>query len=320
MKNSILLFLSLFLSLRAYTQVTVQTNLPPSIAPGTEALVEVKINKGVILNFSKYQIDVPAGVTVSEGDSRTGNFTFDENRAKIVWVSLPSEPEIIVTFKMTMPSSTGPGVFNHKFYYLGEDGKKEVEFEAVNVNFDASGAKSFASLGGKAATDPAEKGTAKTTATLTTSSGDPVTNNNSGGNNTNTEPVKTNTEPVKTNTEPVKTNAEPVKTNTEPVVNTTSKENTTAKENTSAKTNNTASSSSSGLVFKIQIGAYGENPSPSLFKGLSEKVTVVKEGGFYKALVGKFSTKEDAVSKINQLKGQGFQGFVVRYQDGVRVK
>lgn len=327
--------LALFTGFMAFGQVTVQTNIPPSLAPG-DYLLEVKLNKGGISNFAKYQMDVPAGVTIGEGDSRTGNFTFDDGRAKIVWVTIPTEAEFVMTFKMNV-SNTSAGTFNHKFYYLSEEGKKEVEFEPINVTFDASGAKSLASLGGKASADPNEK-TAKTTATITTSGGEVTgttssnnsnssvsSNNGSNSSNTSTEPVKSNNETAKTNAESSKTNSEsgkttePVKTNTDPVVKSNTKEETKPVE--TAKTTNTSSSSnSSGLVFKVQIGAYGENPSPALFKGLTDKVTVVKEGGFYKALVGKFDTKEEAVAKINELKGQGFQGFLVRYQGGVRVK
>ncbi|MGZ3918732.1 MAG: SPOR domain-containing protein [Bacteroidia bacterium] len=312
MKISAFLFLSLFVSTITFGQVTVQTNIPSRIAPGSEVLVEVKINKGSISNFSKYQMDVPAGVSVSEGDTRTGNFTFEEQRAKIVWVSIPTEPEFIVTFKMTMPSSPGSGTFTHKFYYLAEEGKKEVEFDPINVNFDASGAKTLVSMGGKATSEPVDPRTGGT-ATITTSEAT-ETSSTAVVTNSNTTP-----EPVKTNTEPVKTNNEPVKVKDEPVVKTTTNETPKTTENTTTKTNNN-SASSAGLVFKVQIGAYGADPSPSLFKGLPDKVTVVKEGGFYKALVGRFSTKEEAVAKINELKNHGFQGFLVRYQDGIRVK
>jgi hypothetical protein len=315
MKTYAIILFSLFLSI-AGAQVTVQTNLPASLAPGQEYLIEVKINKGSIANFAKYQIDVPAGVTVTEGDTRTGNFTFDDNRAKIVWVSIPAEAEFIVTFKMNMAAS-GPGTFVHKFYYLAEEGKKEVEFDPITVNFDASGAKEVVSMGGKATSDPNESA-AKTTATITTSSADPVTNSNVTSNNASTEPVKTNNETVNTSTEPVKTNSDPV-VKTTPKEETASNKTETAKPVETGKTSNT-SSASPGLVFKVQIGAYGADPSPSLFKGLTDKVTVVREAGFYKALVGRFDTKEEAVAKINELKNYGFQGFLVRYQNGVRVK
>ncbi|MCW3077409.1 MAG: hypothetical protein JWO32_2018 [Bacteroidetes bacterium] len=324
MKTYSFLLAFVLLSTCSFSQVTAQTNIPSSIAPNSDLVIEVKLNKGSITNFAKYQIDVPAGVTVTEGDTKSGNFTFDGTRAKIVWVSIPTEPEFIVSFRMNTGSASGAGVFTHKFYYLGEGGKKEVEFDAVNTTFEASGAKSAKSLGGAALSAVANTNPSGSQST-SPSKENVTSNSNSNSNSSYSEPVKTNTEPVKTNAEPVKDvvtkSSEPVKTTPKETTPVAKTENTSPKvsEPKAAKTTeNTASSGN--LVFKVQIGAYGEDPAKSLFKGISDKVTVVKDGGFYKALVGNFNSKEEALTKINELKSSGIQGFVVKYQNGVRVK
>lgn len=317
MKKRVSLFVFLFFTVCSFAQVTVETNIPASIAPNTDLLIEIKINKGSITNFSKYQIDVPSGMTVTEGDSRTGNFTFEGNRAKVVWVSIPAQPIFVISFKMNTGYSSGPGVFNHKFYYLGDGGKKEVEFDPINVNFDPAGAKSVTSFGFPATPADNNSGATMTIATSDAGNETPTTSSNTANNsstNTATEPVNTT---VKTE--------EPVKTT--PIDNTSTAkttENTSAKttENTTTKISpaNTNSGSSAGTVYRVQLGAYGATPDKSLFKGLTDKVIVVKEGGFYKAQVGNFSTKEEALSKLNAIKGIGLNGFIAAYQNGVRVK
>lgn len=341
MKTIKRVFLPLLASFAAFGQVTVQTNIPASIAPNSNLLIEVKINKGGISNFSKYQMDVPNGVTVSEGDSRTGNFTFDANRAKIVWVSIPTDPEFVVSFKMNMGNTSGAAAFVHKFFYLEDGSKKEVEFDAINVTFDPSGATTVASLGGNAGNTTSSSTPATSTPTVAKTepvkTETPVASNTTNNTNstakttptetktTSPEPVKTNTvasEPVATKTEPVNTNTvatepatvakttpEPVKTNPEPV-----KTSPTETPASTAKT-----SGSSGLVYKVQIGAYGADPGKSRFSGAG-KVSISNEGGYYKVLVGSFNSKEEAVGKMNELKSAGFQGFVVSYQNGIRVK
>lgn len=316
----------------AFGQVTVQTNIPASLAPNSNFNVEIKINKGGISNFSKYQMDVPNGVTISEGDSKTGNFTFDANRAKIVWVSIPSDAEFVVTFKMNTGNASGSGAFSQKFFYLEDGGKKEVEFDPINVTFDASGATIAASL-------PAS----------TTSASTPVaTNNNNSTNSTQTSTAKTTPtvtstpEPVKTtptetpavsvaktNTPttqaPVETNtvvSEPVKTNTvasEPVTTASTSTPEPVKTTPTETPVTTAKTTSSDMVYKVQLGAYGADPGKSRFANAG-KVTVSFEGGFYKVLVGNFGSKDEAISKMNELKNSGFSGFVVAYQNGVRVK
>ncbi|MDX2172080.1 MAG: SPOR domain-containing protein [Bacteroidota bacterium] len=324
---SFILFISLSLCLNA--QITLQTNMPKSIAPNANIVVEIKINKGGITNFAKYQMDVPTGVTVTEGDSKTGNFTFEGNRAKIVWVSIPTDPEFVVTFKLNAGSASGANVFNHKFYYLDNGVKKEVEGEAINVTFDGGGATDAATLPTETKTEPVKETKTENTATPTetkVATTETKTETTSTPTETKVATTETKTEPVKetktettstptetkvatteTKTESVKeTQTEPIKvTKTEPVVTVTKNEN--------------AKTSTSGTVYKIQLGAYGSDPGQGKFAAIG-KVTMSNEGGFVKALFGNFSTKEEALKKREELISKGFTGFVVAYQNGVRVK
>ncbi len=295
---SFFLFISLSLCFNA--QVTMQTNMPKSIAPNANITVEIKINKGGITNFAKYQMDVPAGVTITEGDSKTGNFTFEGNRAKIVWVSIPTEPEYVVTMKLNSGTTSGANVFNHKFYFLDNGVKKEVEGEAINVTFDGSGATVASSLPETKTETKTEPVTTTTTTETTTSA--TTTETKVATTETKTEPV---TE-TKTETKVVVT-----ETKTEPVKETKTEIKVTKNENTKT--------TSGGLVYKIQLGAYGVDPGQSKFSAIG-KVTMSSEGGFVKALYGNFSSKEEALKKREELISKGFTGFVVSYQNGVRVK
>jgi hypothetical protein len=307
--------------------VTVQTNLPASLAPNTNILFEVKITKGSISNFSKYQVDVPAGVTVTEGDSKTGNFTFEDNRAKIVWVSIPAEAEFVVTFKVNTGGASGAGVFNQKFYFLDNGSKKEVEFEPVNVTFDPSGATSVASLGGTAG-NPSTSSEPKGSVTSTESTGSNTTTTPASSTTSET-PVATTTEtktntstPSSTETKTTSTTSTSGSASTEPAVTKTTPTETKTTESTSsssASTAKTTNTSATGLVFKVQLSASANDPGKAKFANAG-KVTISFEDGLYKVLVGSFSTKEEAIEKMNQLKGSGFNGFVVRYQNGTRVK
>lgn len=310
MKTQLALIILLFLNIRYYSQITVQTNIPKKMAPDNTILVEVKINKGTVNGFSKYQMDVPDGVVITESDSKSGNFHFESNRVKIVWVTIPTEPEFVISFKMNTGAASGPAVLNHKFYYLADDGKKEVEFEPLNVSFEPGGDKTAVTFGFPA--------------TSTTSDNSASTANNA--NNTSSVPTSKET-PVENKTAITTTNKEPEVIGTkEPVVKNTPVENSIPetkkiiKAPESEKVTASTNTSGSSVVYKVQLGAYGANPDRALFKAISDKVTVVKEGGFYKAQIGNFQTKEDAVSKLNGIKSAGLQGFVVAYQNGVRVK
>lgn len=260
-----------------FGQVTLTTNLPSSLASGSTTDVEVKINKGSIANFAKYQMDVPVGVTVAESDSKSGNFTFENNRAKIVWVSVPSDAEFTLKFKVTVTASApAEGAVIQKFYFLENGAKKEIEAEPINLALGGSANPKNLAGSTTTKTEPA-----KTTPVATTPA--------------KTEPVKTTpvaTTPAKT--EPVKT--EPAKT--EPVATTPA---------------------AGGLIYRVQLAASPTEPPKSKYAALG-KVDIVKEDGNYKVLYGSYNSKEEGLKGFEEASAKGFKGFLVKYQNGVRVK
>jgi cell division protein FtsN len=243
---------------------------------------DVKINKGALGNFAKYQLDVPVGYVISIVDAKGGNFTFENQRAKIVWVSVPSEPEFTIKLKVQANSgATNPGTFLQKFYYLENNEKKEMEAAPAIINIGGSIA--------VAANTPTETKPVTTTPVETTQVTTP----------TETKPVEI--KPVTTST-PVET--KPVTTNTP--------------SETKPVNPVTVSSSEAELTFKIQIGAYSTQPSKSKFSGAGN-VNIDLINGIYKVTVGNFKTLDDAVKYRDELKSKGYNGFIVRYKAGVRI-
>lgn len=226
---------------------------------------------------------------------------------------------------MNTGTASGPGVFNQKFYFLDNGSKKEVEFDPINVNFDPSGATSVASLGGSAT--PANPST-EPKATISTSAETPNTTSSNTASETpvaNTETKTTTSTPTETKTtssEPVTTKTTPTETKTTPTETKTTPTETKTTNNTSSNTTPVTvakTTNADGLVYKVQISASATDPGKEKFASAG-KVVISNEGGMYKVLVGSFNSKEEAIEKMNQLKGSGFNGFVVKYQNGVRVK
>jgi len=289
MKKALTL-LGLVISFVSFSQITITANLPASISAGSSIDADVRINKGTVGNFAKYQMDVPGGYIVTAGDVKGGNFTFENQRAKIVWVSVPSESEFTVQLKIQASSTAASGTFSQKFYYLENNEKKEVDGNSMNVTVGDGGA--------VASTTPAESKPVETTPTPT-----PV------------EPVSsTPVETVKsTPVETVKsTPAEPVKS--APVETVKS----TPAETTSASKVSSATASESGMTYKVQLGAYSTQPNKSKFSGVSN-LSIDQVNGLYKVTCGSFKTKEDAIRYRDELTAKGFNGFIVKYQNGQRI-
>lgn len=270
--KKILTFFAIASFTSVFSQITINANFPSNMSAASTVDVDVKINKGAVGNFAKYQLDVPAGYVISIVDAKGGNFTFENQRAKIVWVSVPSEPEFTVKLKVQANSdATNPGTFLQKFYYLENNEKKEVEAAPAITNIGGGSA--------VAATSPTE-----------------------------TKPVTTTT-PVET--KPVET--KPIET--KPVE---SKPVTTTPVETKPVKPVTTSTSEAGLTFKVQIGAYSTQPSKSKFPGAGN-VNIDLINGMYKVTVGNFKTLDDAVKHRDDLKSKGYNGFIAKYKDGVRI-
>jgi len=154
--------------------------------------------------------------------------------------------------------------------------------------------------GAVAATTPTETKPVTTTTPVETT---PVTTSTP----VETKPVETTpteTKPV-TTTKPVET--KPVET--KPVT-------TTPVETKPVKPVTTTSEA--GMTFKVQIGAYSTQPSKSKFPGAGS-VNIDLINGMYKVTVGNFKTLDDAVKHRDELKSKGYNGFIAKYKDGVRI-
>lgn len=213
MRKQALVILSILFSAFAFAQeVKVTHNLPSSGSAGETINAEFTVTKGSIGAFAKFQCDVPSGTTVAAGDTKSGNFTFENNRVKIVWVSLPGDATFTFSVKITLASgASGAQNFTSQFYYLENNVKKEFAVPAHTIN-----------TGGGAATT--------TTSTPTT---------------TPTETVATTT----TST-PTTTPTETVATTTTPTVATTPTTTTSAPRNITFYVQIAALSTDPGLMYK----------------------------------------------------------------------
>lgn len=116
------------------TPVAITGNFPKSAKPGTEFPVEIKINKGNIGGFAKFQIEVPQGFTVKESESKGGNFSFASNIGKIIWTSTPSDPEFTVKFIVaTEASVSGSKTIGAKFSYVNNNNKEVVDMTPAEI-------------------------------------------------------------------------------------------------------------------------------------------------------------------------------------------
>ncbi len=267
-------------------QVTMVTNLPESVKPDIKLNVQIKINKGSLSGFSKYELDLPQGFIAETGYDKNSYFTFEKQRVKIVWVKLPQEEEFVVAFKLKTIKSIGTYSLEHKFSYVDAGVKKEIIGNQIELKVAADGVSKTLSY----LSEIEHKSSVEKTVVPT-----PEKNNLSNSFNAPVAAAKTSTSyppPPKQNT------SIPVK----PGLN-----------------NGVTTTTQNGIIYLIQIGTFGADPGKSKYATLG-KVTIEKVVNSYKVLIGDFSTKEEAQKKREELISKGYNGFIVSYQNGQRVK
>ena len=73
------------------------------------------------------------------------------------------------------------------------------------------------------------------------------------------------------------------------------------------------------IEYMVQIGSFVSKPNKSKFKGV-RKLEITKESDLYKALVGSFDSRDEALIQKDELISKGFDAFIVSYRGGIRVK
>jgi cell division septation protein DedD len=298
-KQTLLAVLFFTCSIVFSQEVSITSNLPASGVAGQAIDAQYTLTKGATMgSFAKFQLDLPAGFDAQSTEIKGGNFTFENNRVKIVWVSLPSDASFTFSFKLT-PSASVSGNVNlaPQFFYLENSVKKEYDPAPSVISFGGSAT--------VAATDNSNN-TNSTPDAATTAP--PATDNTSASGTDN--PPAANTVVVASETPAATANntalTEPAKT-TAPATNTTP----VATRPVAAKSN---------VVYHVQLAALTNKPNKSRFAEYGA-VKIVEDAGLYKVLVGSFKTLEEARKYKAQLLAKGTVGcFVVAYENGVRIK
>ncbi|MFN5183424.1 MAG: SPOR domain-containing protein [Bacteroidota bacterium] len=262
--------------------VKFSTNLPASVNAGETFGVDINISKGGLSSFAKFQMDLPAGYTATPIDVRGGSWTFDQQRAKIVWVAIPNDAQFTVKLKLTAPSANiNSGTINSKLFYL-ENGVKQ-EFESPPHSIV---------IGNENINKETEKKEVVSN----------VVKEETVKNESKTNTIDKNVNEGESKEKKDESKKDNIEVN-KPV----------------EKNNSSNNSSDSKTVYRLQIGAFASKPDKAKYSKYKD-FWYYEENGLYKVTIGKFSTLNDAEAYKAEMKSKGTDGFVVSFENNVHVK
>lgn len=257
---------------------------------GNDYTVEMTIKKGAISGFAKLSENIPAGFTATAGDLNKASFSFSEQKIKIVWVTLPLEPEFTISYKLSGSAAMANQVDGLLSYIENEETKKYV-IEATAIGNGVTAANT-----NTATTNVSDNAAANNTATTTS---------DQAANNTNTQSSNNSNTQVTDNTN---TNSQ-----------TTDNTNTQTQDNASS----TATPSVAKVNYRVQICALKMSRMDNTYferKYSFNKVDIEQHEGWVKYLVGGFSEYKNARDYREETKSKGVVGpFVTAYNSGRRI-
>lgn len=80
--------------------ISIQMNVPSSVVAGTDFEVNITFNKGDLKDYSRFSQELPSGITAKNIDSPNADFTFADQRVRIIWLKLPAENEVTVKYSI----------------------------------------------------------------------------------------------------------------------------------------------------------------------------------------------------------------------------
>lgn len=80
--------------------VNLAMELPVTVQAGSDFEVTLSITKGTLSDYSRFSQELPFGLTASNVSSPNADFSFEEQRVRIIWLKLPESSTIEVVYKI----------------------------------------------------------------------------------------------------------------------------------------------------------------------------------------------------------------------------
>lgn len=117
-------------SLVSGQEVEISVDHPSRVNAGEEFTVSVTISKGSLTDYSRFSQDLPLGLTATNVSSPNADFSFDNQRVRVIWLRMPDANQFTISYRVLVdPRLKGSFVLGGVFAYVVDDERKFLNFE-----------------------------------------------------------------------------------------------------------------------------------------------------------------------------------------------
>jgi hypothetical protein len=114
--------------------ISVKMDVPQQVNAGSEFEVTVTVDKGSLESFSRFQQAMPAGLTAVSGTSSNADFTFEDNRVRLIWLKMPAVDEIEFTYRVKVDERLkGSFDLSGQFSYIDNNERKILDLSPKSI-------------------------------------------------------------------------------------------------------------------------------------------------------------------------------------------
>jgi hypothetical protein len=130
----------MLLNVLKFEDVEITHTIPEYLVSGSTYDIDVTIQKGSIEGFAKFQMEIPDGIDVKSVEIENSSFTFSDGVIKNIWMNVPEEDEIILSYKFVVgPNYQGTGTVKAQFVYIKENERYSIAMNDFNVTIGDEG-------------------------------------------------------------------------------------------------------------------------------------------------------------------------------------
>ncbi len=120
--------------------VEITQDIPVAMQPGQEVVVTVEIDKSDVTGFAKYQVTLDEGLTAEVVDGAGASFTFNAQKAKFIWMTLPSSKKFTLTYRIIAdPTAGGSLNVDSRFSYIYQNERKNFDVPTHQIGVGTVG-------------------------------------------------------------------------------------------------------------------------------------------------------------------------------------